>query len=141
MRPLVLFQRGRFELHSGEVSFFKIDCDALSDEDINTLAMMLAQRLPPFGTVEGVPTGGKRIADALRVYARPGPQRRGSFGAKELLIVDDVWTTGGSMEAYRAGRDALGAVIFARRQPADWVTPLFTLGAEQFDGDVGDAAL
>jgi adenine/guanine phosphoribosyltransferase-like PRPP-binding protein len=44
-----------------------------------------------------------------------------------LLIVDDVWTTGGSMEEHRAGRDAIGAVLFARGPVADWVTPLFTL--------------
>ena len=132
--PPTLFLNGRFELHSGEVSFFKIDCDALTDRDIQCLAMMIAQRVPPFGTVEGVPTGGTRLADALRVYARPGPLRRGSFGAKELLIVDDVWTTGASMENQRGSRDAIGAVIFARRQPASWVTPLFTLDAEHSDG-------
>lgn len=134
VRPLALFQAGRFELHAGEVSFFKIDCDALTDTDIKTLAMMIAQRVPPFGTVEGVPTGGTRLADALRVYARPGHLRRGSFGAKELLIVDDVWTTGTSMENQRGSRDAIGAVIFARREPASWVTPLFTLDTARIGG-------
>ena len=47
------------------------------------------------------------MAEAMQSYCTDGP----------LLIVDDVLTTGGSMEEFRAGRDAIGAVIFMRCEP------------------------
>jgi len=68
-----------------------------------------------FGAVEGVPSGGLRFAEALRQYQSAGP----------LLIADDVLTTGASMELHRAGRDALGVVIFARGPCPAWVAPKF----------------
>jgi hypothetical protein len=121
---LGLFTLGFFTLHSGEHSPYKIDCDFLTDNDIETLAYMLKRRLPVFGSVEGVPTGGLRLAEALRKYQRP-------VGAP-LLIVDDVYTTGGSMEAHRGGREAIGAVIFARKPLThSWVTALFSLTPER----------
>jgi hypothetical protein len=47
------------------------------------------------------------------------------------LIVDDVLTTGASMEAARAklwpGSLPLGVVIFARGPCPDWVWPIFRL--------------
>lgn len=122
----VLFRAGNFKLHSGEESGFKIDCDALTGEDIETLARMLADRLPLFGRVEGVPQGGLRLAAAMERYARPAQSA--------VLIVDDVLTSGGSMEEQRAGRDAIGAVVFARREPPAWVTPLFMLTPTLIDG-------
>lgn len=114
-----LFTFGDFTLHGGERSCWKIDCDALTDGDLVTLARMIADAMPTFGSVEGVPRGGLRIAEALQAHVTAGP----------LLIVDDVFTTGASMEAHRAGRFAIGAVIFARRAdwPA-WIRPLFAYG-------------
>ena len=111
-----LFQSGAFALHSGELSNWRIDCDALTDADIETLALVVAEGVGDFGTVEGVPKGGLRLAKALEVYAQGG----------SLLIVDDVLTTGASMEEQRAGREAVGAVIFARGECPAWVTPLFS---------------
>lgn len=35
-----------------------------------------------------------------------------------------------SMEKHRAGRNAIGAVIFARAETPDWILPLFTLAPE-----------
>jgi hypothetical protein len=111
-----LFRLGDFTLHSGANASWKIDCDALTDADLACLAKMAAELLPPFGSVEGVPTGGLRFAAALRPYATFGPP----------LVADDVLTTGNSMEAQRRGRpDALGVVIFARGPCPPWVTPLF----------------
>jgi hypothetical protein len=52
--------------------------------------------MPAFGEVEAVPTGGERLGKALLPYRDHRTAR--------LLIVDDVWTTGASMEEQRAGR-------------------------------------
>lgn len=112
-----LFQFGEFRLASGQDSEWKIECDAISGREWMVLAHMLVERLPNFGSVEYVPTGGFSLALAICNYATRGP----------LLIVDDVWTTGGSMEKWRDGRDAIGAVVFARGPVADWVMPLFQM--------------
>lgn len=118
-----LFEVGDFTLHSGGKSRFKIDCDHLTDADIEALAQMLVAVLPPFRAVEGVPRGGLRLAQALQPYCiHPEAVRYSSVKVREWLIVDDVWTTGGSlMRAVReksAGRkyvdSVFGAVIFAR---------------------------
>jgi hypothetical protein len=112
-----LFQLGEFTLHSGEKTFFKLDCDHLSDDDLECVAYMAWCLLPSFGAVEGVPRGGLRLAEKLKKWIRGGP----------LLVVDDVTTTGASLENHRAGRDAIGFVIFSRGFCPSWVTPLFTM--------------
>lgn len=120
-----LFQSGDFTLHSGQKSNFKIDCDALTDEDIEHLALQFAWRLR-FEEIVGIPRGGLRLAAALEKYA-------GIMGP--LLIVDDVLTTGASMEAKRQeilAKDPdmpiIGAVIFSRMvPPPSWITPLFVM--------------
>jgi hypothetical protein len=83
---------------------------------------MLAERLPPFGSVVGVPRGGLPLAEVLQPYrARSGP----------LLIVDDVCSTGSSMEEVRKQYEqhaCFGAVVFARGSVVpDWITPLFRM--------------
>ena len=113
----MLFQYGHFALHSGVASTWKIDCDALTDHDIDALAHMIRLLVPTFSTVEGVPRGGTRLATCL--------SKDGGKALGPLLIVDDVLTTGASMEQQRAGRPALGVVIFARGLAPLWVTPLF----------------
>jgi pantetheine-phosphate adenylyltransferase len=112
-----LFQTGHFVLASGATSGWKIECDGISPAEWDALALMASEMLPPFGSVEGVPRGGIPFADALRKYATQGP----------LLICEDVVTTGGSMERYRAGREANGVAVFARGTPPDWVVPIFTM--------------
>jgi hypothetical protein len=120
-RP-ALFQLGEFTLAGGAASDWKIECDSLTAVDWAALARIASRLLPPFGDVEGVPTGGLPFADALRQYAcHRGP----------LLIADDVCSTGGSMEKHRAGREAIGVCAFARGTPPAWVTPLFTLAASR----------
>jgi len=124
-----LFRTGNFRLHGGGTTNFKIDCDALTDDDLASLAMIGASILPPFGTVVGVPTGGTRLAEAMTGWV--------DADSKTVLLVDDVLTTGGSMEdalAYWLRRQTAGEsfevegfVIFARGPIAPWITPLFTL--------------
>lgn len=120
-----LLQLADVTLHSGRRSFFKLECDALSNQDWQAAAVMLARILSPFGRVEGVPRGGLPLALHLRHYADSDSGR--------ILLVDDVWTTGGSMvdfanERYPNDRlRVIGAVLFARGPVHHWVTPLFTL--------------
>lgn len=119
-----LFNTGTFRLHAGGVSNFKIDCDHLSDEDIQAVADLVGPKLF-FHTVIGVPTGGLRFARALEKYSQPG----GSDAP--LLIVDDVLTTGVSMEQAKKEHmwytPPIGVVIFARGKCPDWVTPIFQM--------------
>lgn len=119
-----LFVDGEFTAHSGDTLPFKIDCDALTDTDLATLAADVSRRFPRFRSVKGVPRGGVRFAGALRRYAT-GSQ------LDPALIVDDVLTTGASMEQARegVGRDVFGIVIFARGPCPDWITPLLTTAA------------
>lgn len=119
--PPRLFVGGEFIAHSGGKLPFKIDCDALSDGDLETLAAEAAQVLPRFSVAHGVPRGGMRFSGALLRYRTASP-------FDPVLIVDDVLTTGASMERARAGLgpNTIGVVIFARGPCPDWVTPLFT---------------
>lgn len=114
-----LFQSGHFKLHSGSVSRWKIECEALTKADWETLALMAVERLPPFSEVEGVPRGGIPFADALRKHCTPG--------ADMLLIADDVCTTGNSMVKHRAGRPAAGVCAFARGEWPAWVIPIIII--------------
>lgn len=119
-----LFNTGHFPLHAGGFSNFKIDCDALTDEDIESIALQLIIRLPAYSSVAGIPTGGLRLAEAMKRYTVPFQPIR----SDKLLIVDDVFTTGTSMEKARDNRlGVIGAVIFARSETPHWITPLFRL--------------
>lgn len=112
-----LFRSGYFPLSSGQISGWKIDCGALTDEDIAMLAALIWKRVQ-FDRCEWVPTGGERLGKALQGYT--------SALSGNLLIVDDVLTTGASMEKQRAGREAIGVVIFARGPTPEWVEAMFT---------------
>jgi orotate phosphoribosyltransferase-like protein len=127
-----LFELKDFRSHSGFSLSFKIECDALGDEDLATLARiivvhMMTKKDMRFGRVVGIPKGGLRLAAELEKYVtadRSGP----------VLIVDDVLTTGESMENTRRqiwadfpGSEVVGVVLFARVRCPDWVTPVFQL--------------
>lgn len=114
-----LFSLGAFTLPSGKQTHFKIECDVLKPEDWKALARLAVELLPPFEEVEGVPRGGLMFGDALRRYVTPKSGR--------LLIADDVWVTGLSMERHRAERNAIGVVAFARNIVDPWVTSLIRL--------------
>lgn len=112
-----LFELGPFTLPDGRVTDFKIECDVLTETDWASLARLAVETLPPFGQVEGVPRGGVMFADALRPYA--------TASATALLIADDVWVTGLSMERHRDGREAIGIVAFSRGPLLPWVQTIF----------------
>lgn len=115
--PTNLFQLGSFVAASGRILPYKIECDCLTDADWQCLAWMIAQRVT-FGVIEGVPRGGLKLAAALEKYkSASGP----------LLLVDDVGTSGGSLNRQRAGRDAIGYVVFQRGTLPEWVGSLFRL--------------
>lgn len=111
-----LFKHGAFTSHSGLRLPDKIDCDALTEADWATNAAWVATRMK-FGKVIGIPSGGLPFAKALERYATEGP----------TLIVDDVLTTGRSMEeARREHPDALGVVLFSRTAEVPrWITARF----------------
>lgn len=97
-------------LHSGKKSSWIIDCESLTDDDLRALAVLGRQLVGPFNSVTGVPRGGLRFAEALREHLESD--------ALETLVVDDVWTTGGSWREeaarHRHGVGVKGLVIFAR---------------------------
>ncbi len=123
MHSYGLFQLGDFDLHSGYKTKWKIDAECLTDSELKALAKMASLLLPPFGSVRAVPRGGLRFAAALLEYVTTGP----------MLIVDDVLTTGASMEEATSDLTDdcfyLGVVIFARSKCPDWVTALFTVAS------------
>lgn len=133
--PMNLFQSGDFTLSSGKKSAWKLECDSLTDADIVTLAAMIRQLVGPFGSVEGVPRGGLRLAHALCEFAKP-------TASGSHLIVDDVLTTGASMEraldrrkggslgVTLGGVPYVGAVVFARGPCPSWVKALFQMPKE-----------
>lgn len=109
-------------LNSGRWSSYKIECDHLSDAEVQAACALLAEVLPPFGWVSGVPTGGDRLAEAMKPFA--------SDDRGPLLIIDDVWTTGGSVERHRSGFGAIPTVVgvlIARGPTPPDVTALLTL--------------
>lgn len=117
--PINLFVNEPFTSRAGLPLDWKIECDALSDADIETITAMIARRFL-FRQAIGIPRGGLRLARALQMYRLPG---------HPILIIDDVFTTGKSMQAARKdlGNNTIGVVIFARGKCPDWITPIFQL--------------
>jgi orotate phosphoribosyltransferase len=112
-----MIEFGEFRSSSGLLLPYKINCDDFTDKDWYGCAQMILRNIA-FSCVIGVPTGGKKLQDALIPFIGPsGP----------VLIVDDVFTTGRSMEEYRLKypEPVIGAVVFAHNSCPYWIHPLF----------------
>lgn len=123
-----LLKSGEFTSHSGLKLPFKINCDALSDKDIECIAEYMVSKTD-FCEVKGIPTGGCRLAEALNKHS----MRKTS---SNHLIVDDVLTTGTSMEEHKTRLceidmvhpdNVVGWVIFTRIKPPTWINAMFEL--------------
>jgi orotate phosphoribosyltransferase len=126
VRAPTMFKWEKFTSHSGKSLQWKIDCDDLSDDDIECIANIIHNQLNlRFCKVYGIPSGGVRLAAALQKYC--------SQTSSWTLIVDDVLTTGNSMinarqELIKRGeRPVEGVVIFSRGPCPPWIIPIFTV--------------
>ena len=120
-----LFQLINFKSHSGLGLTWKIEMDALSDNEWRVIEKMIIERSPPFRKAIGIPTGGTKLGNLLNKHAT---------GKEEdpICIVDDVLTTGRSMECFLTQHNydsskVIGWVVFARRVCPSWVTALFQM--------------
>ena len=121
-----LFQSVDFKSHSGLELKWKIECDAISDPEWFTISQMIMEIASPFKEAVGIPRGVTKLGNLLNQYGT---------GKREdpICIVDDVLTTGGSMEEFKIKRswrnptDYIGWVVFARIETPKWVTALFQM--------------
>ena len=123
-----LFQKIDFTSHPGLDLTWKIEMDALSHREWECISHMIRELSPPFREAIGIPRGGNVLGKLLN---------RHGTGKEEdpICIVDDVLTTGMSMNTYREEMDierwqkscALGWVVFARVRPPKWIKALFQM--------------
>lgn len=134
---MTLFVNGPFTSHSGLSFPFKIECDSLTQDEIDVLAKMAYDRFGPFRDVISVPTGGDRFAAAIKKLI-DADEFASRVPIIPVVIVDDVLATGASMEealekAVKDGikeEDCMGIVIFSRcatkrRYYLQWIEALF----------------
>ena len=114
-----LFIKEDFISHAGLPLTWKVECDALSDDDYEALAKIVSEKVK-FRDVRGIPRGGIPFEKALKPYTTNDP-------SDPLLIADDVYTTGTSMrEVYEDG--AIGIVVFARNEiKDDWIKAIWQM--------------
>ena len=126
-----LFQKIDFTSSAGLDLKWKIECDAISDDEWKCIATMIMERTRPFKSVVGIPRGGIKLAQELDKYST-------GYHRDPVCIVDDVLTTGNSMEKYRedienGSKDEpmiskpIGWVVFARGECPMWINPLFQM--------------
>lgn len=120
------YSHNGFRLSAGDLTSLLIDSNGMSDRSIEAAAATLAEMLPPFGMVEGVPRGGLRLARALKKHSHPGQYT--------VVIADDVYTTGKNMTPYldlykrsMPKHYVCGAVLLGRGPLPENVTALLRL--------------
>lgn len=122
-----LIKYGKFMSAAGKSLNWKIECDALSTEDIEGIAQLVIEKIGNTGMAYGVPSGGVRLAEAYNRKAK-------HFQNPPALLMDDVWTTGKSMKAHAKDLGLTkwrGFVIFSRAgMLPDNVEALFTVNPD-----------
>ncbi len=126
-----LFIEEEFVGHSGGTLHWKIEMDALTNAEWKCIARMIMEYQKGFFQAAiGIPRGGLKLSQYLNEYATQNSN-------DPYLLVDDVLTTGGSMEQYRdehlKEKDVIGWVVFARTIPAGWIKSLFQMPKEWVD--------
>ena len=107
---------------------WKVECDYLTKADWKCLSYLAKEKLRRIPSrVMGVPTGGERWeAIFSEEYSAPG---------SDVLILDDVLTTGSSMEEMRRRLIAdgvpenkiTGMAAFSRGKCTEWVKRIWRL--------------
>ena len=122
-----LFKSINFKSHSGLDLSWKIECDVLLDSEWFTISKMILELTPPFREAVGIPEGGVKLGELLNEHATGNEK-------DPICIVDDVLTTGKSMEYFleqysrnRVPFVAIGWVVFARVRTPSWVQALFQM--------------
>ena len=120
-----LFIEEDFIGHSGGQLHWKIEMDALEDAEWKCIARMIKEyQQVPFQAAIGIPRGGLKLSGFLNEYSTQNSK-------DPYLIVDDVLTTGGSMEEFKKehfkDKRTIGWVVFARKKPATWIKTLFQM--------------
>jgi adenine/guanine phosphoribosyltransferase-like PRPP-binding protein len=122
---MYLFQTVDFISHAGLPLNWKIECDALSDDEWKTIAKMIREyESQKWQYAVGIPTGATRLGEILTTY--------GTGSVKDpVLIVDDVYTTGKSFidfeEKYYKDKKVIKWAVFARKRPTENVNVLLQL--------------
>lgn len=129
-----LFIKKRFKMKSGGMSDFKIECDALKEEDYDTIAFLISRKVK-YKKAYGVPRGGLVFAEKLNKYA--------SNESDLILIAEDVVTTGKSMEDFREKlmqenstyKNILGVTAFSRGPLPMWIKSVMHLDSLFWQND------
>ena len=130
-----LFQKKIFVSHSGVDLNWKIEMDALSHKEWECIASMIMELTPPFKEAIGIPRGGNILGKLMNKHGT---------GKREdpICIVDDVLTTGGSMNEFKTKRQwrnpskYIGWVVFSRSQTPHWVNALFQMPYKDESGNL-----
>ena len=120
-----LFVEEDFKSHAGLDLHWKIEMDALDEAEWKCIARMIMEyQTEPFQAAIGIPRGGLKLSVYLNDYSTQNNN-------DPYLIVDDVLTTGGSMEEFKKDyfdkKKVFGWVVFSRTKPAGWIRSLFQM--------------
>lgn len=107
----MLFKWSEFTSAAGLRLNWKIECDALDEDDWECISQLALPMVGKFHLATGVPRGGLQLAERMMLHR--------DERAMQHLLVDDVWTTGLSMkrQAEKLGLvegEWTGFVVFAR---------------------------
>ncbi len=101
--------RGSFTLHSGQPSSWKFVVENMADDLM--LWCLKELNMPQDAMPVGIPTGGQTLVEHLQFYALMSDfEDRGPMPTR-VCLVDDVVTTGATMNAAKLLIEAAGVVV------------------------------